>query len=72
MGVKRRLRVVKNWELRITIRLKGEEATGGWRKLQNEKLHYLNFPPDITRMVKSRRAAFIFSVEEYAKRGVDK
>jgi hypothetical protein len=41
--------------------------------LQNEKLHDLCFSPDIIQMVKSRRAALIFRVEEYAKReAVDK
>jgi hypothetical protein len=60
--------VVKNRILGITVGLMGEEATGGWRKLQNEKLQDLCFSPDIIRMVKSRTAASIFRVEEYAKR----
>jgi hypothetical protein len=29
--------------------------TGGWRELQNEKLHNLNFSPSIIRKFKSRR-----------------
>jgi hypothetical protein len=31
------------------------EATGGWRKLHNEELHNLYFPPSIIRIIKSRR-----------------
>jgi hypothetical protein len=32
-----------------------EEVTGGWRKLHNEELHNLYFPPSVIRMVQSRR-----------------
>jgi hypothetical protein len=59
--------VVKSRILRVTVGLEGEEATEGWRNLQNEKLNDLCFSPDIIRKVKSRTAAFIFRVEEYAK-----
>jgi hypothetical protein len=30
-------------------------VTGGWRKLHNEELHGLYFPPSIVRVIKSRR-----------------
>jgi hypothetical protein len=35
--------------------LNGNEVTGGWRKLHNEKLHNLYSSPSIIRMMKSRR-----------------
>jgi hypothetical protein len=34
---------------------KGDEVTGGWRKLYNEELHSLYFSPNIIRMIKSMR-----------------
>jgi hypothetical protein len=34
---------------------KGDEVTGGWRKLHNEELHNLYSSPSIIRMIKSRR-----------------
>jgi len=34
---------------------KGEEVTGEWRKLRNEKLNALYCSPNIFRMIKSRR-----------------
>jgi hypothetical protein len=40
--------------LRKIVRIEGEEVTGDWRKLHDEKLHYLYWPPDITGVMKSR------------------
>jgi hypothetical protein len=37
-----RLRVFENRILRRIFERKGEEVTGGWRKLHNEELHDLN------------------------------
>jgi hypothetical protein len=37
----RRLRVFENRVLRGILRIKREEVTGEWRKIHNEKLHYL-------------------------------
>jgi hypothetical protein len=34
---------------------KGDEVTGGWRKLHNEELHNLYSSPSIVRMIKLRR-----------------
>jgi hypothetical protein len=34
---------------------KRDEITGGWRKLHNEELHNVYFPPTIIRMIKLRR-----------------
>jgi hypothetical protein len=40
--------------LRRIFGCKGNEVTGGWRKLHNEKLHNLYSSPNIIRMIKSR------------------
>jgi hypothetical protein len=34
---------------------KRDEMVGGWRKLHNEELHNLYFPPDMIRLIKSMR-----------------
>jgi hypothetical protein len=34
---------------------KRDEVMGDWRKLHNEKLHDFYSPPNIIRMIKSRR-----------------
>jgi hypothetical protein len=34
---------------------KGDEGTGGWRKLHNEELNNLYSSPSIIRIIKSRR-----------------
>jgi hypothetical protein len=34
---------------------KRDDVIGGWRKLNNEKLHNLYSSPSITRIIKSRR-----------------
>jgi hypothetical protein len=44
----------ENRVLRI-FALKRNEVTGGWRKLNNEKLQSLYSSPSIIRMIKSRR-----------------
>jgi hypothetical protein len=49
-----RLKVFENRVLRRIFGPKGDEATGGRRKLHNEELHILYSSPSITRMVKSR------------------
>jgi hypothetical protein len=51
----RRLKVYKNMVLRRIFGLKRTEVTGGWRKLQNKKLHSLYSSRSIIRMIKSRR-----------------
>jgi hypothetical protein len=48
---KRRLKVFENRMLRRIFGPKGE-ATGGWRKLHNEELHYLYSSPSITGMIR--------------------
>jgi hypothetical protein len=50
-----RLRVFENKVLRRIFRPKGDEVTGGWRKLHNEELRHLYSSPSIIRIIKSRR-----------------
>jgi hypothetical protein len=50
-----RLRVSENRVLRRIFGPKGDEVTGGWRKLHNEELHRLYSSPNIIRMVKTRK-----------------
>jgi hypothetical protein len=51
----RRLRVYENKVLGRIFGPKRDEVTGEWRKLHNEKLNDLYFPPSIVRVIKSRR-----------------
>jgi hypothetical protein len=46
----------KVFEYRVprTFGQKRDEVTGEWRKLHNEKLHYLYSSPSIIRVIKSR------------------
>jgi hypothetical protein len=41
--------------LRRIFGLKRDEVVGGWRKLHNEKFHYLYSSPSIIRIIKSSR-----------------
>jgi hypothetical protein len=50
-----RLRAFENRVLKTISGPKRDEATGGWRKLLNEKLHNLYSSPNIVRIIKSRR-----------------
>jgi hypothetical protein len=50
----RRLRVLENRVLRRIFGPKRDEVTGEWRKLHNEELHDLYFPPTVVRVIKSR------------------
>jgi hypothetical protein len=49
------LRVLENRVLRRIFGPKGDEVTGGWRKLRNEELHGLYSSPSIIRVIKARR-----------------
>jgi hypothetical protein len=46
--------VFENRVLRRIVGPKGDEVTGGWRKLHNEELRNLYSSPNILRMIKSR------------------
>jgi hypothetical protein len=50
-----RFRVFENRVLRRIFGPNRDEMAGGWRKLQNEGVHNLFFPPNITRVIKSRK-----------------
>jgi hypothetical protein len=41
--------------LRKTFEVKGDEVTGGWRKIHNKELHNLASSTDIIRMMKLKR-----------------
>jgi hypothetical protein len=45
--------------VRRIFRPKGDEVTGGWRKLHNEELHNLYSSPSIIRIIKSRRMRWV-------------
>jgi hypothetical protein len=47
--------VFENRVLRRIFGPKRDEVTGEWRKLHNEVLYDLYFPPSIIRIIKSRR-----------------
>jgi hypothetical protein len=44
--------IYENGVLRRTCAPKGDEVTGGWRKLHNEELHNVYPLPSIIRMIK--------------------
>jgi hypothetical protein len=46
--------IYENRVLRRTDGPKGDEMTGGWRRLHNEELHNLYSSPSIIRMIMSR------------------
>jgi len=51
----RRQRVFENRELRKIFGPKRDKVTGEWRKLHNEEHYVLYLPPNIIRVIKSRR-----------------
>jgi hypothetical protein len=53
LGEEHRLRVSENRMLRRIFAPNRDEVTGGWRKLQNDKLHNLYSSSNIIRMIKS-------------------
>jgi hypothetical protein len=60
------------FENRVQSRIFGpkrEEVTGGWRKIHNEKLHYLHFSPNIIRVTISRRMIWMGHVKCIRKFG---
>jgi hypothetical protein len=60
-------------ESRVLRRMFGpnrDEATGGWRKLHNEELHYLYSSPSIIRIIKSRRMRWAGYIARMRRRGM--
>jgi hypothetical protein len=49
------MRVSENRVLRRIYGPKREQVAGGWRRLHNEELHNLYAPPNIIRVIISRR-----------------
>jgi hypothetical protein len=62
------LRVFENKVLRRIFGPKRDEVTGDWRKLHNEELHDLYFPPSIVRVIKSRRRKWAGHVARLGER----
>jgi hypothetical protein len=48
------LRVFENRVLRRIFGSKRDEVMGGWKKLHNEELHKLYYPPTVIRMMTRR------------------
>jgi hypothetical protein len=55
LSEKHRLKVFESRVLRRIFGPKGDEVTGGWRKLHNEELRDLYSSPNIIRIIESRR-----------------
>ena len=49
------MRVFENRALRRIFGPKRDGVTGGWRKLHNEELNDLYYPPNIVRVIKCSR-----------------
>jgi hypothetical protein len=62
--------VIENRVLRRIFGRKGDEVTGGWRKLHNEELHNLYSSPSIIRMIKSRRMSWAGYIARMGRRGM--
>jgi hypothetical protein len=62
-----RLKVFENRVLRI-FGQKGDEVTGGWRKIHNEELRNLYSSPSIIRIIKSRRMGWARHVARMGRR----
>jgi hypothetical protein len=60
--------VLENKVLRRIFGPKRDEVIGGWRKLHNEELHKLYYPPSIIRMIKSRRMRWTGHVARMGQR----
>ena len=63
MREERRLRVFQSRVLRRIFGLKIDEVTGEWKKLHKEELNVLYSPPNIVRVIKSRRIRWAVHVE---------
>jgi hypothetical protein len=65
------LRVFENRVLWRILGPRGDEVTGGWRKLHNEELHGLCSSPSIIRVIKAKRMRWVGHVARMGEvRGV--
>jgi hypothetical protein len=64
------LRVIENRVLRRLFGPKRDEATGEWRKLQNEEFHDTYSSPAIVRLIKSRRMIWAGHVARMEERSI--
>jgi hypothetical protein len=62
--------VFENRVLRRIFGPKGDEETGGWRKLHNEELHNLYSSPSIIRIIQSRRMRWAGHVARMGRKGM--
>jgi hypothetical protein len=65
-----RLRVSENRVLRRIFGPKRYEVTREWRKFHNEEHHDLYSPPNIVRVIKSRRMRWAWHGARMGERGV--
>ena len=73
MKEEHRLRVFENRVLKRIFEPKRDGVTGEWRKLHNEELNDLYSPPNIVRVIKSRRMRWAGNVARMEEgRGVHK
>jgi hypothetical protein len=56
--------------LRRVFGLRGDEVTGGWRKLHNEELHNFHSSQNIIKMIKSRRISWTGLLARMGRRGL--
>jgi hypothetical protein len=62
--------VFENRVLRRIFGPKRDKATGGWRRLHNEKLNDLYSSPNIIRVIKSRRMGWAGHVAHMGEKEV--
>jgi hypothetical protein len=62
--------VFQNMLLKRIFGTKGDEVTGGWRKVHNKALHGLYSSPSIIRIIKSRRMRWAAHVARMGRRGM--
>jgi hypothetical protein len=61
--------VFEKKEVRRMFGPKGDEVTGGWRKLYNEELRDLYSSPSIIRIIKVRNMRWVGHVARMGRRG---
>jgi hypothetical protein len=65
---------LRSFEHKVLRRIFGpntDEVTGEWRRLHNEELHDLYSPPNVIRMIKSRRMRWAVHVALIQERYIE-